>query len=317
MTTNDAINKVLSIARQEIGYLEKKNGNSLYDKSANAGYNNYTKYWAEIKPSFQGQPWCACFVTWVLQQAFGQENTKRLLKHYPFVYCPTMGNLFTLNANPKVGDIVLFYRNGKFAHTGIVSYVSGDYFKSIEGNTSSKGGIVPNGGAVCEKGYYNSSLPGTKFVTLDWDSISTFEDFTETPINKQGIITVDSRLNVRKKPDINASILGKYVTGAVVTLIAETDNGWYKTDKGYISKQYVQIIEEKKEEPIDFDNLVKNYLRELEQKEPADWSKDAREYCENQKIIEGNENSDKNYCSLLTREELAVIIYRTFGKKDE
>lgn len=316
MTKTEAINKVLSIARQEIGYLEKGSNKNLYDKTANAGYDNWTKYWAEIKPSFQRQPWCACFVTWVLVQAFGEETTKRLLKHYPFVYCPTLGNLFKLNANPKVGDIVLFYRNGKFAHTGIVSYVAGDYFKSIEGNTSASQGIVPNGGAVCEKGYYNSKLPGTKFVTLDWDSLASQTDFTETDINKQGVVTA-SLLNVRSAPNTNASILGKYTAGAVITLLAETSSGWYKTDKGYIYKQYVQILEQPKEEPIDFDNLIKQYLRELGEQQPADWSNEAREYCENKKIIEGDENSNKNYCSLLTREELAVILYRIFGKKGE
>ena len=81
------IEKVLNIAKQEIGYLEKANKNNLYHKTANAGSKNFTKYWAEVYPEFQGEPWCACFVTWVLDQAFGKSTTKELLKHYPFVYC--------------------------------------------------------------------------------------------------------------------------------------------------------------------------------------------------------------------------------------
>ena len=51
MTKTEAINKVLSIAISEVGYLEKKSNSNLYNKTENAGSKNYTKYWAEIKPS--------------------------------------------------------------------------------------------------------------------------------------------------------------------------------------------------------------------------------------------------------------------------
>lgn len=172
MTKTESINKVIQIAKNEIGYLEKKSSSNLYDKTANAGNANYTKYWAEIHPSYQGQPWCACFVTWCLVQAFGKEKATQMLKHYPFVYCPTLANLFKVNANPSVGDIVLFYRGGTFAHTGIVIGVNGDYFTTVEGNTSGGSTIIANGGGVCKKGYYNSNLPGTKFVTLDWSIVA-------------------------------------------------------------------------------------------------------------------------------------------------
>ena len=166
-----AIDKLIQTAQKEVGYLEKKNGNNLYDKTANAGKNNYTKYWADVKPSYQGQPWCACFVTWCFVQAFGKDAAAKLLKHFPYVYCPTMASLFTLNANPKRGDIVIFYRGGTFTHTGIVASVNGDYFTTIEGNTSGGSEIVANGGAVCCKGYYNSNLPGTKFCRPAYDEI--------------------------------------------------------------------------------------------------------------------------------------------------
>lgn len=108
-------------------------------------------------------------------KAFGLDAAKKLLKHWPYVYCPTMANLFKLNANPKVGDIVIFYRNGVFAHTGIVIAVNGDQFTTIEGNTSSGSSIIPNGGAVCMKSYYNSRLPGTKFCTPDWSIVADVE----------------------------------------------------------------------------------------------------------------------------------------------
>lgn len=163
-----AIEKVILIAKNEIGYLEKKNNSQLDSKTANSGSANYTKYWRDVKPSYQGQPWCACFVSWCFMKAFGLETARKLLKHWPYVYCPTMSGLFTLNANPKVGDIVIFKHNGTFTHTGLVTAVVGDRFYTIEGNTSGASGIIANGGGVCAKSYLNSQMPGTKFCTPDW-----------------------------------------------------------------------------------------------------------------------------------------------------
>ena len=171
-----AVDKLIAVASAEVGYLEKQSNIQLDSKTANAGQNNYTKYWRDIKPDYQGQPWCACFVTWCFTKAFGKENAKKLLKHYPYVYCPTMASLFKLYSNPEVGDIVIFKHNGEFTHTGIVTGVNGDYFTTVEGNTSGGSTIIANGGGVCKKGYYNSRLPGTKFCRPDYDLIK--EDLT-------------------------------------------------------------------------------------------------------------------------------------------
>lgn len=167
-----AIEKVILIAKNEIGYLEKKSNSQLDSKTANSGSANYTKYWRDVKPSYQGQPWCACFVSWCFMKAFGLNKAKKLLKHWPYVYCPTMSGLFMLNANPKVGDIVIFKHNGTFTHTGLVTAVVGDRFYTIEGNTSGASGIIANGGGVCAKSYLNSQMPGTKFCTPDWKIVN-------------------------------------------------------------------------------------------------------------------------------------------------
>ena len=176
MTT---IDKVIEVASAEVGYLEKASMAQLYDKTANAGSANYTKYWQDIAPSYQGQPWCAGFVTWCMVQAFGKAKAAELLRHYPYVYCPTMATLFELHANPQRGDIVVFYKGGEYAHTGIVTSVSGDSFTTIEGNTSGGSSIIPNGGAVCKKSYYNSQLPGTRFCSPNYSTVES-EDLTMT-----------------------------------------------------------------------------------------------------------------------------------------
>ena len=175
MTVDQAIDKVIAIAQQEIGYLEKRNGNNLDDKTANAGDANYTKYWRDIAPEYQGLPWCAAFVTWCFTMAFGKENTKKMLKHYPYISCPEISKKFTLYANPLRGDIVDFWRSGEFAHTGLVTFTAnagGDPFSTVEGNTSGGSAIIANGGGVYAKTYYNSNLPGTKFIRPDYSIVA-------------------------------------------------------------------------------------------------------------------------------------------------
>ena len=192
MTETD---KVLELAAAEIGYLEKRSNNDLYDKTANAGSGNYTKYWADIKPSYQGQPWCAAFVTWCMAKALGESRAALLLKHYPFVYCPALAAKGPLYERPVRGDVVLFYRKGEFAHTGFVTEVNGNRFSTVEGNTSGASGIIENGGGVCAKSYDISSLAGTKFFRPAYSQES--EDLTVTQYEelKAAITAKDELIN--------------------------------------------------------------------------------------------------------------------------
>ena len=173
MNKDKAIDALIATAEKEVGYLEKSSNSQLDSKTGNAGYDNYTKYWRDVYPQYQAQAWCACFVSWCMMKTFGLETAKKLLKHWPYVYCPTLGSLFTKYANPQRGDIVIFYRNGTFAHTGIVTKVEGDKFYTIEGNTSAGSTVVPNGGGVFAKSYYNSNLPGTKFCRPDYSIVKS------------------------------------------------------------------------------------------------------------------------------------------------
>ena len=235
----NAINKLIQIAKNEIGYLEKASNSQLDSKTANAGENNYTKYWRDIKPDYQGQPWCAAFVSWCMMTAFGLDTAKKLLKHWPYVYCPTMADLFTLNSNPKVGDIVIFYRNGVFAHTGIVIKVSGDRFWTVEGNTSGGSTIIANGGGVCQKSYYNSNLPGTKFCTPNYSLVkNTTSDSDSDVVKKQNTrayiaqIKKDTKCYTKSSKNSPSKLFPKLKKGAVVEVMkyTETDSSglkWY------------------------------------------------------------------------------------------
>lgn len=235
----NAIDKLIQIAKNEVGYLEKASNSQLDSKTANAGENNYTKYWRDIKPDYQGQPWCAAFVSWCMMKAFGLDTAKKLLKHWPYVYCPTMADLFTLNSNPKVGDIVIFYRNGTFTHTGIVIKVSGDRFWTVEGNTSGGSTIIANGGGVCQKSYYNSNLPGTKFCTPNYSLVkNTTSDSDSDVVKKQNTrayiaqIKKDTKCYAKSSKKSPSKLFPKLKKGAIIEVMkyTETDDSglkWY------------------------------------------------------------------------------------------
>ena len=166
-------NRVINIAKAEAGYLEKRNGNLayIYDKKANAGDANYTKYGYEMHklyPEAMDYPaaWCDCFVDWCFQTAYGVSNARKLLGGNFDDYTPNSSNLYKkMNAwytKPEPGDQIFFKNATRIYHTGIVTDVTGSYVKTIEGNTSDSREIVANGGAVCEKMYSlgNSRIAG-------------------------------------------------------------------------------------------------------------------------------------------------------------
>jgi hypothetical protein len=132
--------QTLALARAEIGYVE---GGGPHGNDG-----NITKYWADLAPGFQGQPWCAAFYQWLLVKA-GVPLVSRSF------YVPSIeadykraGRLFPVDQG-QPGD-QLIYAIGA-GHTGIL--VSIDHVAktvtAIEGNTSSgTAGSQDNGGGV-------------------------------------------------------------------------------------------------------------------------------------------------------------------------
>ena len=246
------LEKVIEVAKGEIDYLEKRSNSQLDDKTANAGYNNYTKYWRDVKPEWNGSYWCACFITWVFQTALGKERAKELLKHYPYVYCPTLAGLFTKYSTPKVGDIVIFWKNGAYAHTGLVIAVNGNTFTTIEGNTSGASTVVPNGGGVCQKTYNLSSI-NAKFcrpaysstaITSDTNKITVADDMHT--VKWEGFVNIgkNTKLAVRLQPKTSAkecSFTG-LKQGTEVGVSYEQGDWYlikYNGKFGYVQKQYI------------------------------------------------------------------------------
>lgn len=160
--------KVIKIASDEVGYLEKSKAayqadpNVLYDKTAGAGNDNYTKYGKEmhdIYPAVMDFPaaWCDCFVDWCFYKAYGACNAKNMIGGNFDDYTVNSSNLYKkMNAwytTPEYADQIFFKNSTRICHTGLVEAVDDERVYTIEGNTSDKKGLIPNGGCVARKSY--------------------------------------------------------------------------------------------------------------------------------------------------------------------
>ena len=179
-----AVDKLIAVAEEQIGYLEKKSNKDLDSKTANAGSNNYTKYNRDLKAwtgvGYINAQWCQAFVDWCFIKAFGVEDAKKLL--YAFTnYTPTGSDAFKKRGRyikrgkgtPKRGDVIYFYSTskGRIGHVGIVYKVSGRTVYTIEGNTSGASNLITNGGGVRKKSYSMSSSYIDGYGSVDYAAI--------------------------------------------------------------------------------------------------------------------------------------------------
>ncbi len=139
--------KIIKIAKQEIGTMEEP---------ANSNKTQYGEWFG-----FNGVPWCAIFVSWVYHHAGFPLGNIGFTKGY--AGCQTAVAHYKetgeVTDNPTEGDIVFFdwSGDGRYDHTGIfVEDVNGEYFKTIEGNTSQSN--QSNGGCVMQRKRHYSNV---------------------------------------------------------------------------------------------------------------------------------------------------------------
>lgn len=159
--------KLVAIALAEVGYLEKRTNEQLDDKTANAGYNNYTKYGRDLyaagyyNGNKNGIAWCDQFNDWchymaadkdakLAQQTICQTGSMGAGCKYSANYYRNAGRFFK---TPKVGDQIFFGKTGQESHTGIVVKVTSTEVFTVEGNTRGGVGVIANGGGVYAKSY--------------------------------------------------------------------------------------------------------------------------------------------------------------------
>lgn len=214
-----SIDGFIQFALQEEGYLEKRNGDSryLYEKTANAGSANYTKYGKEmhdVYPKVMDYPayWCDAFVDWLFFKYFGTSTAKSLLCGNFDDYTVNSAQMYKNKGqyhktNPKKGDQIFFKNSQRICHTGLVVRVDSSYVYTIEGNTSGASGVIANGGGVCQKKYKlgASNIDGygrpNYAAFIGESAVNPSQPVTSGGLNRKeqwiGVITASS-LNIRK-----------------------------------------------------------------------------------------------------------------------
>ena len=151
-----AIDKIVETALGEVGYLEKATAECLDDKTANAGYNNFTKYGKWF--GWDGVYWCAMFVSWLFYAIDEPDIAPKSASCYLAMSWYRKNAEFHTKSGyiPQAGDQI-FFSSPSFpaggAHTGIVIWCDGERVYTVEGNTASGTSIISNGGQVAAKDY--------------------------------------------------------------------------------------------------------------------------------------------------------------------
>ncbi len=216
----NTVDKVLMVALNEVGYLEKKSNAQLDDKTANAGSANYTKYGRDmhnIYPAVMDFPaaWCDAFVDWCFYKAYGVATAKSLLNgnfdDYTAASAQMYKNKGAWYTSPKVGDQIFFTDSkGGICHTGLVYDVDDHTIYTVEGNTSGASGVIANGGGVCKKSYpiSHNRIAGYGRPKYDTTELETVNDIV-WELSHRGIIS-DKELWLEKlQADTNAYWLAR------------------------------------------------------------------------------------------------------------
>ncbi len=158
-----------------------------------------------------------------------------------------------------LGDRYAYYqKSGNWVRIN-KGWISTAYFY-LEGNTGEGAGT----GKVTGDGLNIRSGPGTGFDSVGsyqkgdtvkiltqingwgytskgWVSMKFVEmEKSETEVTKgKGTVTADS-LNIRKSPAKDAEVVGSYKKGDKVEIL-EVKNGWGKTNKGWVSMDYIKM----------------------------------------------------------------------------
>lgn len=219
--------KVISVAKAEIGYLEKKSNKDLNSKTANAGSKNYTKYgaWYGDNPDY----WCAMFVCWCFAQAYGSTAKDILCGGYSAA-CETMRARFVkagrYNKEPQAGDCIFFTgtRHAGANHIGIVWKVDGSKIYTIEGNTSGANGVIDNGGGVAQKSYSKSYSRIMGYGHPNFDVGGSSQTTTSKPTTTQKPSSSTSTSSKSNKISVDGE-WGKATTRAAQRVFSTTVDG--------------------------------------------------------------------------------------------
>ena len=326
-----SMEKVLQIALNEVGYLEKASNYNLDSKTANAGANNYTKYardFDSLYPNFyngkkNGCEWCDMFVDWCVVQVYGEEGARTVLCqpaksagagcYYSAAYYKTAGRFGT---TPQKGAQIFFQRSGDVTHTGLVYAVDDKYVYTVEGNTSNASGVVSNGGGVAKKSYARGSSYIYGYGYPKYDAVKALE--------KEGWQQDDKGWWYRNadgtypKSEWMALNGTWYYFGPDGYMLAgdhEYDGYiWHFSKSGaYQGKEKIES-EETNMNVDELKDLIRQTVQEMQAETAAkpgsDWSQADRDWAIENGIFQGDEHGDMHWQAPITREQVAAVLHR-------
>ena len=320
--------RVIATARAEVGYIEKETNSQLDSPSANPGDGNWNKYARDLDAlgivyngKKNGYAWCDIFTDWCFIYTFGLEVGMALLCQaekglgagctYSAQYYEAKGQFH--KSNPKPGDQIFFTDDGgkTMYHTGLVVGVSNNRVYTIEGNTSSAAGVVPNGGCVRDKSYPLGASYIGGYGRPDYSLVQdTGEDApsggsaggTYTVVSGDSLSAIGSRLGVAWQDIAKANgITAPYTIypGQILVIPSEEED----------SMSYEQ-----------FRQYMDRYRQELQDNDCGEWSKEAREWAIRVGLFAGNGTTSDGKPNMmwqdqLSREQAAQLFYR-FAKNN-
>lgn len=207
MTIEEAKEKVVSVARAEVGYHE--------------GANNYTKYADDpnvIKlygGSKQNLAWCGTFANWVYMKAFGYSIGSRLT-YGGSAACANAAQLYKNNGafvrTPQLADQAFYYVNNGINHTGIVVDIQDRAFYAVEGNYSDKVSLVRHN-------IYGSDVAG--FGRPNWQIVSSTGETDSSTVP-----STDTAKPVEDEHKLTLPLLSYGSTGTAVALLQSLLTMW-------------------------------------------------------------------------------------------
>ena len=249
--------KLLEIAKCEIGYLEKSKAaveadpSVLYDFKEGAGSDNYTKYaveqWEEryFNGKKQGVAWCAVFVGWCFLKAYGKDKALQLQcqpkSGNAGAGCGAASNYYKQKnrwrSDPEKGDQIFFTDGKQMTHTGLVEYVEGNKVHTIEGNCD---------GGVRRRSYDLNATRIAGYGHPDW---TIMEEEGETDMEQAKVVLPSgasgSTVNMRKQPSKSAELREQVPVGSTVEVI-EDQGQWckvaYDGKIGWMMSNYLEYL---------------------------------------------------------------------------
>lgn len=210
--TSAAVNKLIQVAKAEVGTAEGANNYNKYSQWFNDNYSGFYGW------NVQEQPWCDIFADYCYLYTFGYEIGRSMTyqRNGGSALCRTSASYYSKNnslftKNPQAGDQVFFPdSSGIYNHTGIVVKVDSNYFYTVEGNSSDK---------VSERRYRLNGNYG--FGRPNWSLVS---DSTSKPVTPPNVTEPEKETEPLTFVSVSLPVLKQGMTNEYVHAAQELLN---------------------------------------------------------------------------------------------